>query len=574
MVANAPSTRPVALEPDPDGIAARLRLLPHWGNWMFTPDARKRPVVTPVLTDRGSVAGGYWASKTKDEDWGPFEAAVDAYNRYLTSRNPYHGIYLLFTRDDGLLGIDIDHCVRPDGSIMPWALWIIEQIGSYVELSVSGTGIHIVVEAAAPWTNGQCYVTFPIADAEGSKVEIYHHTVGFAITGVRPALPDGMSVPAQVVAKQSGVDALYAWLVKQRGSGGPEDAHTAGVDAAAPAEQSPAMSDDQIILRARNAKNGTAFAALFDRGELTAYKGNHSRADQALCCMLAFWTQDAQQIGRLHGKSKLTRVKWNEVHYSTGETYGEHTVAKALELTTEHYSPPPEPEDEPASQTRPPATGTTADANAGRQWTEARDWDRRGPVTAEEARAMPRQQLEHYAMTWSRLQFDLYHLLTNQARVPDPVTGKERVVLNPTDKVAIACTWLDANRVPGVSYPDGHSHVLVRRDTIARQAGVSVSTVSRSLDHAATVGLITKDVVIAECDGQLHRDMYVGAPARMPRNTEPLPGVQEAEHRAADRERKTCEHCGGSVFVHRTVCGTCGHLLAETEDDRRDRLVP
>jgi primase-polymerase (primpol)-like protein len=307
---------------------------------MATPDGGKRPVVTPVTTEEGTL-GGYWASKSKDDDWGPYDAAVAAYDRYLTSHNPYHGIYLLFTRDDGLLGIDIDHCIRPDGSIMPWALWIIEHIASYTELSVSGTGIHIMVEAAPPWDNGQAYVTFCIAGAHGAKVEIYYHTMGFAVTGVRPVLPDDVSVAANVVANQSGVDELYAWLVQQHGADGRSRRQRRQAEAHQRANPSPSMTDDEVILRARNDPRYAPgrFDALFDHGDLSGQGGDHSAADFALC-WLAYWTQDVGQIDRIFRTSALMRDKWDEVHFSDGATYGERTIENALADVSEHYSPP------------------------------------------------------------------------------------------------------------------------------------------------------------------------------------------------------------------------------------------
>jgi primase-polymerase (primpol)-like protein len=169
-------------------------------------------------------------------------------------------------------------------------------------------------------------------------VEIYDHTMGFAITGVRPALPDCVTVPADVVANQSGVDALYEWLVKQRGAHGRENGQE--LDDHVLAAPSPGMSDEEIMLRARNARNSAKFTALFDEGDVGAHGGDDSSADMALCCMLAFWTQDAAQIDRLFRKSKLARDKWDEVHYSDGTTYGARTIGNALAVVSEHYSPP------------------------------------------------------------------------------------------------------------------------------------------------------------------------------------------------------------------------------------------
>ena len=69
----------------------------------------------------------------------------------------------------------------------------------------------------------------------------------------------------------------------------------------------------------------------------------------ALCCLLAFWTGgNATQMDRLFRQSGLYREKWDEVHYADGSTYGEKTVERAIQTTTEYYEPPA---DEPAEKT-------------------------------------------------------------------------------------------------------------------------------------------------------------------------------------------------------------------------------
>jgi len=60
----------------------------------------------------------------------------------------------------------------------------------------------------------------------------------------------------------------------------------------------------------------------------------------ALACLLAFWTGgDAKQMDRLFRRSELMREKWDTVHYADGSTYGEKTVERACNVTTEYYSP-------------------------------------------------------------------------------------------------------------------------------------------------------------------------------------------------------------------------------------------
>ena len=94
-----------------------------------------------------------------------------------------------------------------------------------------------------------------------------------------------------------------------------------------------AMEDDEILRRARSTKNGPEFSALFDRGDISVYENDASRADLALCSMIAFWTTDPTQIGRIFGQSALTRSKWER-----RRGYRESTIGKALHRS-EFYTP-------------------------------------------------------------------------------------------------------------------------------------------------------------------------------------------------------------------------------------------
>jgi hypothetical protein len=89
-----------------------------------------------------------------------------------------------------------------------------------------------------------------------------------------------------------------------------------------------ALSDEELIRRALAAKNGEKFRRLW-AGDTTGYQNDDSRADLALCGLLAYWTgSDPSRIDRLFRKSKLMRPKWDE-RRGHG-TYGQHTIAVAL----------------------------------------------------------------------------------------------------------------------------------------------------------------------------------------------------------------------------------------------------
>jgi primase-polymerase (primpol)-like protein len=88
------------------------------------------------------------------------------------------------------------------------------------------------------------------------------------------------------------------------------------------------MRDETLLRRALKARNGSKLARLW-RGDTRGY-GSPSEADMALCGILAFWTQDAEQLDRLFRRSGLYRAKWEDRHYANGQSYGDKIIEKVL----------------------------------------------------------------------------------------------------------------------------------------------------------------------------------------------------------------------------------------------------
>src|SRR5262249_3894700 len=97
---------------------------------------------------------------------------------------------------------------------------------------------------------------------------------------------------------------------------------------------SPRLEDTAIVEKARAAKNAPKFARLWE-GDTSLHSGDDSAPDLALCCMLAFWTQDPAQIDRLFRQSGLMRDKWDAPRGK--QTYGARTVQEALARQTAHH---------------------------------------------------------------------------------------------------------------------------------------------------------------------------------------------------------------------------------------------
>ncbi len=89
--------------------------------------------------------------------------------------------------------------------------------------------------------------------------------------------------------------------------------------------------DDQEIVDKARAEKGGKFDRLW-RGDISEYGGDHSAADHAFVLKLYFYTQDEEQIKRIHATSGLARDK------STKRTdYLERSIDDAREMITEFY---------------------------------------------------------------------------------------------------------------------------------------------------------------------------------------------------------------------------------------------
>jgi primase-polymerase (primpol)-like protein len=220
---------------------------------------------------------------------------------YALHRFQCNGIGFVFTKNDPFCGIDLDQCRAADGRIKPEAFDLIEKIGSYAEISPSGTGVHILLKASLPGKGRR-----------RGTIEVYDSGRYFTITGQHIA-----GTPKEIRERQNTLDQMVAAIFPPQQSGTPMPTFEPGD-----------LSDLQLLDRARNSRGSEQFIRLWD-GETSDYGHDHSRADLALCRILAFWCGgDAARIDRLFRHSGLMRKKWDR---RTGDqSYGSLTIMAAL----------------------------------------------------------------------------------------------------------------------------------------------------------------------------------------------------------------------------------------------------
>lgn len=282
-----------------DTIPARLRDREQWVCWRLEKRDGK-PTKIPL-----DCAAGKPASTTDPRTWHSFDEAVASLRK-----GCYSGLGFVFTENDPFAGIDLDH-VRDSktGEVEPWASVLVKRFNSYAELSQSGTGAHIIVRGKVPGNRRR-----------SGKIEMYDTARFFVCTGLQLA-----NTPDTVESRQNELNELYTvhFGADERDS---SEVPPKQADPAAPVS----LSGQELIEKAKAAKNGVTFSALWRGDWKRAGYNSHSEADAALLGMLRFWTGgDKNQSFALFSQSGLNRKKWERKDYkektwakvSSGEIY-------------------------------------------------------------------------------------------------------------------------------------------------------------------------------------------------------------------------------------------------------------
>lgn len=242
-------------------VPDELAVLPQWVVWKL----EKRKGKTTKIPYR--ARDGRAASSTDPLDWCSFDEALEGRERL-----DMDGVGFVFTEDDPYCGVDLDHCVDDSGEIDKDALAVVESLGTYAEVSPSGTGVHCIFRGSVKGRNR-------VKGDWGGNLEAYHHGRYFTFTG----------------------RALNGDKIVDRGQ------VSFSVDEAE-------ASDARIVEKCR--RNSSGFDVLFDDGDFSAYIGedgepDRSAGDLALANAIAARTDDPVQVDRIMRSSAMVREKWD-----------------------------------------------------------------------------------------------------------------------------------------------------------------------------------------------------------------------------------------------------------------------
>jgi hypothetical protein len=291
-----------------DGIPAVLKELPRWVCWRFeVRDGRLTKIPVNPRTNRN-------AASNDSTTWASFKLAWD----HATEEEGLAGIGFMFN-GDGIMGMDIDHCLDASGTITPEAHAAVTALSTYTEVSISGHGIHALCRANLPDGKGRRQDSF----------EFYCRGRFFVITGER--WPD---TPASIEPRQSEVDDLLARLFPPK---------RVGLIASAGLRH-----DSEVLAHAERAKNSATFSKLWEGAWQALGYASQSEADAALLSMLRFWTGGNKDWSfSMFAKSGLHREKWDRADYreltwgkiNSGPVFGDSAPPAIQQPTAPH---PPE----------------------------------------------------------------------------------------------------------------------------------------------------------------------------------------------------------------------------------------
>jgi len=292
-------------------IPDELKKLKQWVLWKLEKKDGKFTKV-PYQTNNNK------ADKTNPSEWTSFQIAIDTFTK---SNGKFNGIGFVLTENDPYCFIDIDHCIDPKTKeINQWALDKIKRFNSYTEYSQSGLGFHVFVKGKIP---EHIKAGNKAGKADKKKgFEIYDQAWYFCMSG---NVLNGSSI---IEERQTEIEQICNEIFGK----------TESKELPKREPSTSNLSDSEIINIIRKSKQSAKFSKLFDHGDCSDYlkpdgTPDQSSGDIALADILAFYTQDFDQIVSIMKQSALCDDKWDRVDYQR------MTINKALGFTTEIYKP-------------------------------------------------------------------------------------------------------------------------------------------------------------------------------------------------------------------------------------------
>ena len=288
-----------------NNIPEKMKSIARWVCLNMVEEGGKQ-TKRPVSAHSGKVA-----SITDEANWADFNTAIKYYQEH---QDRINGIGFVFTDDDDIVGIDFDCCLDTDGNLINDTIQeIVSRNTSYIERSVSGTGLHVYLRGKLPTNTGVKLSTE--LSPHGFGIELYEQKRFFIVTG--NAYPDG-NTKLPVAENQDFIDYVFS-LIPNAGR---------SFSSSTPISVNNKITENLNALLQEKLMNSNYFNQLWNG---LRPKGNESSDDMALCCQLAQITTNPVEIQDLFFKSPHYQSK-DEAHIKkcNRSDYMERTINNAM----------------------------------------------------------------------------------------------------------------------------------------------------------------------------------------------------------------------------------------------------
>lgn len=221
---------------------------------------------------------------------------------------------------EGIGAIDIDHCIREDGSLNDVAASILGIFpDAYFEKSPSGSGLRGFFKLSPDFAYDK---TVYYINNRKHGLEVYLP----GVTNRFVTVTGDMFRNGAVTRNDDALRTLLDTFMKRSTRVSSKTVEPASY-----------LDDDGVIAHASASESGDKFKALYAGNWEEGYD-SQSDADMALVSILAFWCGNVEeQIDRIFRTSGLMRGKWDRM---TGDsTYGQITIRNAVSSNGEIYTP-------------------------------------------------------------------------------------------------------------------------------------------------------------------------------------------------------------------------------------------
>lgn len=305
-----------------------LRKDPHFVCMKLTWNEEKgkftKRLINPNTITSSEIHYGRDLAKVDDpKTWASFEKACAVTDKY-----DLDGIGYVLTADKNIIGIDLD---LENGKLTAAGEKILADLKgkTFIENSASGA-IHIFGLGEKPGTRSK--------GREDNSLEIYGSKAGN-----RCLMLTGNTIEPKVLAVkniQPDIDAIYKDHFYVQPIERPE----------VPVSHTVNLAEQEIIAKIQSSSQAAKFDSLM-RGDVSGHQHDYTRADLALCGIIAFYTRNEGTIDSIYRRSGLYNAmkqneqtgvmesrskKWDHPR-AGGTTYGRETIDLAVRNVIKTY---------------------------------------------------------------------------------------------------------------------------------------------------------------------------------------------------------------------------------------------